>query len=162
MWDSGETKLKKIAMGSDHVGFHLKEAIRLDLENAGHKVIDHGVHSTERADYPEIAEIVGKAVAQGRAERGILICGTGVGVCIAANKVSGVRAVVCSEPYSASMSRAHNDTNVLTLGSRVIGGELAQMIVDDWLATDFQGGRHTNRVQMIQKLEEVPIPSSID
>jgi len=149
-------------MGSDHVGFHLKESIRLRLESAGHQVVDYGVHSTERADYPDIAEIVGKTVAQGSAERGILICGTGVGVCIAANKVSGVRAVVCSEPYSAHMSRAHNDTNVLTLGSRVIGSELAHMIVDDWLATDFEGGRHTNRVQMIQQLEDISLPQSID
>ena len=162
MWNPGETELKRIAVGSDHVGIHLKEAIRLDLENTGHEVVDHGVHSTASANYPDIAEIVGKAVTQGKAECGILICGTGVGVCIAANKVSGVRAVVCSEPYSARMSRAHNDTNVLALGSRVIGGELAQMIVDNWLATDFEGGRHTKRVQMIQQLEEDPIPSSID
>jgi ribose 5-phosphate isomerase B len=142
-----------IALGSDHVGFELKEPIRAYLEERGIAVRDLGTFSRERTDYPAYAKLVGRAVAAGECEKGILFCGTGVGISIAANKVRGIRAVVCSEPYSARLSRRHNDTNILCLGSRVVGLELAKMIVDEWLSAAFEGGRHAARVDMITRLE---------
>jgi ribose 5-phosphate isomerase B len=142
-----------IAVGSDHVGFELKEPIREYLEARGIDVRDLGTFSSERTDYPVYAKLVARAVAAGEYERGILFCGTGVGVSIAANKVRGIRAVVCSEPYSARLSRQHNNTNILCLGSRVVGLELAKMIVDEWLAAAFEGGRHAVRVSMIADME---------
>lgn len=142
-----------IALGSDHVGFELKEPIRRHLEERGIALRDLGTFSRERTDYPAYARLVAKAVAAGECERGILFCGTGVGISIAANKVRGIRAVVCSEPYSARLSRQHNDTNILCLGSRVVGLELAKMIVDEWLAARFEGGRHAARVSMIAEIE---------
>ena len=117
-------------------------------------IIDKGTHSESRTDYPIYAEAVARAVASGEADLGILICGSGIGISIAANKVHGIRAVVCSEPYSAKLSRQHNNTNVLAFGSRVIGAELAKMIVDEWLNAEFEGERHQTRVNMITQLEE--------
>ncbi|MEJ4042992.1 bifunctional allose-6-phosphate isomerase/ribose-5-phosphate isomerase RpiB [Erwinia sp. SLM-02] len=146
--------MKKIAFGCDHVGFILKEEILAHLRNRGVEAIDKGTWSTERTDYPHFARSVAQAVIGGEAEGGLLICGTGVGISIAANKFPGIRAVVCSEPYSARLSRQHNNTNVLAFGSRVVGGELAKMIVDAWLDAEFEGGRHQMRVEAIAALEQ--------
>lgn len=144
----------KIAIGCDHVGFILKPLIISHLKNRGVEIADKGTHSENRTDYPIYAEAVARAVASGEADLGILICGSGIGISIAANKVHGIRAVVCSEPYSAKLSRQHNNTNVLAFGSRVIGAELAKMIVDEWLNAEFEGERHQTRVNMITQLEE--------
>ncbi len=139
-----------IAIGCDHVGFELKTHIIEHLQKQGYGIKDFGAHSTERTDYPIFAKAVAHAVAEHECEKGILICGTGVGISIAANKVRGIRAVVCSEPYSALLSRQHNDTNILAFGSRVVGCDLAKMIVDTWLSGEFEGGRHRNRIDMFE------------
>ena len=144
----------KIAIGNDHSAVEMKNEIKAFLESKGHEVIDEGTNSTESCDYPVYGEIVGKAVASGEVEKGILICGTGLGISLAANKVPGVRAAVCSEPYTARMSRAHNDCNILAFGARVVGAELAKMIVEVWLNTEFEGGRHQRRVDMIMDVEK--------
>jgi ribose 5-phosphate isomerase B len=145
---------KRIAIGSDHVGYPLKEEIKTYLEELGFSHQDFGAHSSERTDYPLFAKDVTAAISAGGADLGILICGTGVGMSITANKVKGIRAVVCSEPYSAMLSRQHNNTNVLALGSRVIGPELARMIVKAWLEAEFEGGRHASRLEIISQIEE--------
>ena len=146
--------MKRIAFGCDHVGFILKEDILAHLHARGIEVIDKGTDSPERTDYPRYASAVAQAIVDGEVEGGILICGTGVGISITANKFPGVRAVVCSEPYSAQLSRQHNNTNVLAFGSRVVGLELAKMIVDAWLTAEFEGGRHQTRVEAISALEQ--------
>ncbi|WP_422446764.1 ribose 5-phosphate isomerase B [Thermoanaerobacterium sp. DL9XJH110] len=142
-----------VALGSDHVGYDLKIQIKKYLEEKGIECRDFGAFGTDRVDYPKYALKVAKEIVSGRCEKGILFCGTGVGMAIAANKVRGIRAVVCSEPYSALLSRAHNDTNILALGSRVVGVELAKMIVDQWVNCSFEGGRHQNRIDQISKIE---------
>ena len=142
----------KIAIGSDHVGIELKPIILDYLKELKHEVEDFGTYSKERTDYPIYGVKVAEAVAKGDYDCGIVICGTGVGISIAANKVKGIRAVVCSEPYSAKLSKEHNDTNILAFGSRVIGSELAKMIVKEWLDAKFEGGRHANRVEMLDKM----------
>ena len=142
--------MTQIAIGCDHIGFELKTHIIEHLQSKGYGIKDFGTHSTERTDYPLFAKAVADAVTKGECEKGILVCGTGVGISIAANKVKGVRAVVCSEPYSALLSRAHNDTNILALGARVVGRDLALMITDIWLGGEFEGGRHKIRVDMIE------------
>ena len=139
-----------IAIGSDHVGFAMKNELKAYLEGKGHTVTDLGTHSEERTDYPLYGKAVAKAVVGGDAKLGIVVCGTGVGISIAANKTWGVRAVVCSEPYSAMLSRQHNNTNVLAIGARVVGTELAKMIVDAWLGAEFEGGRHLDRINMLE------------
>jgi len=144
---------KRIAIGGDHVGYPLKEEIKKYLDELGYTYHDFGTHSAERTDYPLFAREVTSAISSQQADLGILICGTGVGMAITANKVKGIRAVVCSEPYSAMLSRQHNNTNVLTLGSRVVGPELARMIVKAWLESEFEGGRHASRVEMISQIE---------
>lgn len=141
-----------IGIGSDHAAYGFKEEITAYVKGLGYKIEDFGTHSEERVDYPVYGEAVGRAVAEGMCDRGLLFCGSGVGISISANKVPGIRAVVCSEPYSAKLSRLHNDTNVLALGSRVVGIELAKMIIDVWLGTPFDGGRHQNRVEMIDRI----------
>lgn len=141
-----------IAIGCDHVGFELKNHVIEYLQQNGHSIKDFGTNSTERTDYPVFGHAVAKAVASGECEKGIVICGTGVGISIAANKVPGIRAVVCSEPYSALLSRRHNDTNVLAFGSRVVGCDLALMIVEAWLRGEFEGGRHKNRIDSIERI----------
>jgi ribose 5-phosphate isomerase B len=141
-----------IAIGSDHAGFELKEVIKEYLRRKGLEFKDYGTFSKNRADYPEYGEKVAKAVSEGECEKGLLFCGSGVGISIAANKVKGIRAIVCSEPYSAKLSRLHNDTNILALGARVVGVELAKMIIEMWLETPFEGGRHLKRVEMIEKI----------
>ena len=143
----------KIAMGNDHSAVEMKEAIKAYVESKGYEVIDFGTNSSESCDYPEFGEKVGRAVAAGEADYGIAICGTGIGIGIAAGKVKGVRVCTCSEPYSARLSRMHNNTNVLTFGARVIGVEMAKMIVDEWLDNQYEGGRHGRRVQMLGEIE---------
>lgn len=135
------------------MGFILKEEILTHLAQRGIEVLDKGTWSGERTDYPRYASAVAQAVVAGEADGGILICGTGVGISITANKFAGIRAVVCSEPYSAQLSRQHNDTNVLAFGSRVVGTELAKMIVDARLDAKFEGGRHLARVEAIKAIE---------
>lgn len=147
----------KIAIGCDHVGIILKPAITEHLTMQGIAVIDKGAFEDTRTDYPIYARAVADAVVSGEADLGILICGSGIGISIAANKVHGIRAVVCSEPYSAKLSRQHNNTNVLAFGSRVIGSELAKMIVDAWLDAEFEGDRHQKRVEMIAIIEETQV-----
>ncbi len=143
----------KIAIGNDHTALEMKEAIKAHLEENGYEVLDLGTNSTDSCDYPVYGEKVGRAVVDGEADLGIAICGTGVGISLAANKVKGVRACVCSEPYTAKLSRMHNDSNVLAFGARVIGVELAKMIVDEWLNASFEGGRHQRRVDMLMDIE---------
>mgnify|MGYP000510166837 FL=1 len=144
----------KIAIGNDHSAVELKNIIKEHLEGKGYEVLNLGTDSNESCDYPVYGEKVGRAVASGEADLGITICGTGVGISLAANKVKGIRACVCSEPYTAKLSRMHNNSNVLAFGARVVGSELAKMIVDEWLAAEFEGGRHQRRVDMIMKIEE--------
>lgn len=142
----------KLAIGSDHVGFELKPAIIGYLEELGHEVTDFGAFTTERTDYPIYGKKVAEEVAAGNFDGGILICGTGVGISISANKVKGIRAVVCSEPYSAKLSKEHNNTNILAFGSRVVGSELAKMIVKEWLDAKYEGGRHSKRIEMLNHI----------
>ncbi len=143
----------KVALGCDHAGFKLKEHIRKYVENSSHTCKDFGVFSEDSIDYPDIAVSVAAAVQSGEYDCGILICGTGIGMSIAANKNAGIRAALCGEAYSAKCAREHNDANILTMGSRVIGPGLALDIVDHFLTTPFSGGRHVNRLQKIERLE---------
>ena len=143
----------KIAMGNDHSAVEMKNIIKEHLISKGYEVMDLGTNSEESCDYPVYGEKVGRAVASGEADLGIAICGTGVGISLAANKVRGIRACVCSEPYTAKLSRMHNNSNVLAFGARVVGSELAKMIVDEWLAAEFEGGRHQRRVDLIMAIE---------
>ncbi|NOY77994.1 MAG: ribose 5-phosphate isomerase B [Calditrichaeota bacterium] len=141
-----------IAVGSDHAGFELKEAIREYLESLNLSVKDFGTFTTDSVDYPDFAYAVASAVAKGEFDRGILICGTGIGMSIVANKVKGIRAAECTTSYLAEMSRRHNNANVLTLGGRVLSAEEAQTIVRVWLETPFEGGRHQRRIDKIHYL----------
>ncbi len=143
-----------IALGSDHVGIELKRVIMQYLEEKGLAYKDFGTFDTERCNYPEYALKAANAVISGECDKGILCCGTGIGISIAANKVRGIRCVVCSEPYSALLSRQHNNTNMLAMGSRVVGGDLAKMIVGQWLAGVYEGGRHQVRVDQMKEIEE--------
>ena len=143
----------KIAIGCDHGGFELKEAVKKFLAENGHEYQDFGTHDTQSCDYPGIAVPVAKAVAAGEFDRGILICGTGIGIGIAANKVAGIRAALCHDTFSAHASREHNNANILTMGQRVIGQGLALDIVNIWLNTEFEGGRHQRRIDKIHEQE---------
>lgn len=143
----------KIAIGNDHVAVSMKEEVIVHLCEKGYEVVNFGTDSTERTDYPIYGKRVAEAVASGECDFGILICGTGVGISLAANKVHGIRAVVCSEPYSAMLSRQHNNTNILAFGARVIGTATALMIVDAFLGAEFEGGRHERRVEMLTAIE---------
>ena len=147
-------KHMKIGIGNDHSALEMKAEIIDYLKERGCEVVDYGTNSTESCDYPIYGEKVARAVAAGEVDQGILICGTGLGISLAANKVKGIRAAVCSEPYTAKMARLHNDCNILAFGARVIGPELAKMIVETWLDTEFEGGRHQRRVDLITKIEE--------
>lgn len=144
----------RIGIGNDHVAIELKNTIKEHLEQQGYEVVDFGTNSPERFDYPISGYKIGKAVASGDVDLGVLICGTGVGISLAANKVHGIRACVCSDPYSAKLSREHNNTNIIAFGARVVGPELAKMIVDEWLGATFQGGRHQRRIDMLAEIEE--------
>ncbi|HVE45262.1 MAG TPA: ribose 5-phosphate isomerase B [Acidimicrobiales bacterium] len=143
----------RIAIGADHAGYLLKTHLIGGLEKMGHEVDDHGTDSEESVDYPEICAGVGLAVAEGRADRGIVLGGSGQGEQLAANKVRGVRAALCNDLYTARLSREHNDANVLAMGGRIVGTGLADEILALWLATDFEGGRHAKRVDQITAIE---------
>ncbi len=144
----------KVAIGADHGGFRLKEAIKPVLDSLGVEYKDFGTNSEESVDYPDISAPVARAVAAGEYDCGILICGTGIGIGIAANKVPGIRAALCHDTFSAHASREHNNANILTMGERVIGPGLASDIVKIWLTTEFEGGRHERRIAKISALEE--------
>ena len=143
-----------IAIGCDHGGFELKEHIKKHLEAIGEEYKDYGTYSEDSVDYPDCAAPVCEAVQDGTADKGILICGTGIGISIAANKHKGIRAALCSDVYSATMTKVHNNANIICMGGRVIGRELAFMIVDAWLNAEFEGGRHEQRIAKIHKIEE--------
>lgn len=140
----------RIAIGSDHGGYEYKEQIVSHLKEKGCECVDVGTYSTDSCDYPVIARAVTTKITTGEADRGILICGTGIGMSIVANKVKGIRAALCGDTFSARASRAHNNSNVLCLGERVIGINLAMDIVDVWLESKFEGGRHQRRVDMME------------
>lgn len=140
----------KIAIGADHGGFRLKETIIKHLRGLNLEFQDFGTFDEQSCDYPEYAKNVASAVASGEFSKGILVCGTGIGVSIVANKINGIRAALCSDTFSAKASRAHNDANILCLGQRVIGEGLAIEIVDAWLSSEFEAGRHVNRVSKIE------------
>lgn len=144
----------KIAMGSDHAGFELKEAVKSQLEADGHEVEDVGTHSPESTDYPPFAAKAAELVADGQAEKGVIVCGSGVGVSIVANKIDGIRAVNAHDPAEAEMSRRHNDANVVTLSGTRLGADDARPIVETFLTTGFEGGRHERRVNEITEVEK--------
>ena len=144
----------KIGIGSDHAAFAMKEEIKAYLEEEGYELTDYGTYSAARCDYPVYGEKVALAVRNGEVERGILLCGTGVGISLAANKVRGIRAAVCSEPYTAAMARRHNNAQIVAFGARVVGIDTAKMIADAFLEAEFEGGRHAERVALIEAVEE--------
>ena len=146
--------MKKVYIGCDHAALHLKNDVIGYLNDKGYNVEDLGPYTPDSVDYPVYAEKVGKAVLSDKGSLGILICGTGIGMSIAANKVKGIRAAAVSEVYSAIMTRKHNDANIICMGARVIGIETAKMIVDAFLETEYEGGRHQRRVDMINALEK--------
>lgn len=143
----------KLAIGSDHAGWALKEHLRGVLAAAGHELVDHGTDSEARADYPRFAVAVARAVAAGEVERGLLVCGTGIGMAMAANRIAGVRAANCNDLFSVRLARGHNDANVLALGARVVGAAHAEALVTEFLATPFEGGRHAERLRLIAALD---------
>lgn len=143
----------KIAIGVDHAGFEQKDALVSFMKNLGHEILDMGCNSTDKVDYPDFAEAVGRSVASGQAEVGILICGTGIGMSIAANKIPGIRAANVVRADMASLARQHNDSNVLTLSSRFVDVEDNKRIIDAFLKVEFEGGRHEDRVKKIMALE---------
>ena len=144
----------KIAIGNDHTALDMKRHIVEYLNNKGYELVNFGTDSEERVDYPVYGLKVAEAVAGGACDLGILICGTGIGISLAANKVKGIRAEVCSEPYSAAMTRKHNDANIIAFGARVVGPATAEMIVDAFLEAEYEGGRHQRRVDMIAAIEK--------
>lgn len=143
----------KIGFGCDHAGVELKDALLAHLRQQGHACVDYGIQAGERVDYPLKGREVAEAVVRGDVEKAVLVCGTGVGISLAANKVPGIRAAVCSEPYSARLTVQHNNANIIAMGARVVGTELAKMIVDEFFAAEFQGGRHAGRVELIREIE---------
>ena len=145
----------KIAMASDHGGFALKDSLMKHLDEEKIEYIDCGTYSEESCDYPDFAEKACKLVQQGEATYAILVCGTGIGMCIVANKMKGIRAALCGDTFSAHFTSAHNDANVMTLGARVVGPGLAEFIMDEFLKTPFEGGRHARRIAKIAAIEEV-------
>jgi ribose 5-phosphate isomerase B len=145
---------KKLAIGNDHVAVDMKNEIKAYLEDKGYEVTNVGTDSTARFNYPVSGFKVAQMVASGEVDGGILICGTGVGISLAANKVQGIRCVTCSEPYSARLSRQHNNTNCVAFGARVVGIETAKDIVDAWLGAGYEGGRHQVRIDMLSEIED--------
>ncbi len=143
----------KIAIGNDHSAVELKNHIAQFVEKMGHTVVNFGTDSSDSCDYPVYGEKVANAVAGGECDLGILICGTGIGISLAANKVKGIRAAVCSEPYSARLTRQHNNANIIAFGARVVGPAMAEMIVSEFLNAEYEGGRHQRRVDMITEIE---------
>lgn len=153
---------RKLAIGNDHVAVEMKGEIQTYLEGKGYEVINVGTDDSKRFDYPISGYRVAKMVAHGEVDGGILICGTGVGISLSANKVRGIRAIVCSEPYSARLSRQHNNTNVVAFGARVVGMETAKDIVDAWLGAEYEGRRHQRRIDMISKIEQTQHLTAVD
>ncbi len=143
----------KIAIGCDHAGYELKEAVKKKLENDGHEIIDVGCHSIESVDYPKYGHAVGRAVASGEADNGIAICGSGIGISMAANKVPGVRAGLVDSVWGATMTKKHNNANVLCMGGRVVSEELAFEMIEAWMNTEFEGGKHLRRINEIEDLD---------
>jgi ribose 5-phosphate isomerase B len=143
----------RIAIGADHAGYSLKEHLKGYLKEQGHEVEDLGAHSEETSDYPPICAAVARAVRDGRAERGIVLGGSGQGEQMTANKVRGIRAALCHDLYTARMARSHNDANVLSMGARIVASEMALLILETWLQTEFEGGRHERRVGQIMEIE---------
>ncbi len=144
----------KIGFGSDHVAIELKNILMEHLKEQGHECVDYGAYDPNvKANYPEYGLAVAEAIKRGEVEKGVLICGTGIGISLAANKVPGIRAAVCSEPYSARLTVQHNNANIIAMGARVVGSELAKMIVDEFFSAQFEGGRHAMRVDMITDIE---------
>ena len=141
-----------IAIGCDHAGYELKEKVKARMTAAGHKMIDVGTNSTESVDYPAYGHAVGRAVASGSAERGIAICGSGIGISIACNKVPGVRAALCTSTEMAEMCRRHNNANVICMGARMISEELAYAMIDTWMTTEFEGGKHERRINELDDI----------
>ncbi len=144
----------KIAMGSDHGGYLLKEHVKKYLTEQGHQIVDFGCNSLESCDYPQFGAAAARAVADGSCERGIVICTSGIGISISANKIKGIRCALCSEPLSAEMTRRHNNANMLAMGAGMTGPNMAERLVDTFLTTEFEGGRHQRRVDGISALEE--------
>jgi ribose 5-phosphate isomerase B len=142
----------KIALAADHGGFELKEKVKAHLRQKGIEVLDLGCNSEESVDYPNYGKACGEAVMRGDAERGVVICGTGIGISIAANKVKGIRCALCTSTFMAEMSRKHNNANMLALGGRILEPELALAILDVWLTTEFEGGRHQRRVDLLDSM----------
>lgn len=144
----------KIAIGSDHAGIELKKELLSLLNEMKIECIDFGTNGPQSVDYPDFGERVSKEVSEGRLERGILICGTGIGMSIVANKIPNIRASLCNDLFTAKMSRLHNDANILVIGGRIVGRDLAKEIVKTWFSTEFEGGRHANRLNKIKLIEE--------
>lgn len=144
----------KVAFGCDHGGFQYKDKVIEEVKNLGYEVLDFGCFGPQSVDYPDYAELVCKAIIEKKAEKGIVICGTGIGISIAANKFNGIRCAVCHDHLTATLCRQHNDANVISLGARVIGIEVAIDCVKTFLTTEFIGGRHQNRIDKIQKIQE--------
>ena len=144
----------KIVIGNDHAAVEMKMEVMNYLTELGHEVINIGTDEAKSCNYPEYGEKAGRMVASGEADCGVLICGTGVGISIAANKVKGVRAAVCSEPVTARLVKEHNNANIIALGARIVGIETSKAILDAWLGAEFQGGRHQTRIDLIHKIEE--------
>lgn len=145
----------KVAIGCDHAGIELKDAVREVLKEQGAQVIDLGTHERDSVDYPDYGAAVARAVVSGEADLGVVLCGTGIGISIAANKVPGARAALCHDTFSARMSREHNDANILAMGARIVGSGLAQEIVRAWLGASFAGGRHQRRIEKLNQLDRV-------
>jgi len=143
-----------IAIGCDEAGYELKEQIKSYISKKGYEVEDFGVYNTDPSLYPDIAVKVARSVADGKHDRGVLICGTGIGMAITANKVPGIRAAVCHDPYSAERSRKSNNAQIMCLGARIVGGELAKLLIDTWLNSEFQGGGSTEKVDRISEYEK--------
>lgn len=144
----------RIGIGNDHTAVELKDIVKEHLQASGFEVVDFGVGSGEKCDYPIPGRDVAEAIVEGKIDKGVLICGTGIGISLAANKVPGIRAAVCSEPYSAKMAALHNNAQIIAFGARVVGSEMAKMIVDTFFGTEFEGGRHQSRLNIISKIEE--------
>ena len=144
----------RIGVGNDHAAVELREVIIEHLKEASHEVFEYGAKAGEKCDYPVPGRDVAEDIMAGKLDKGVLICGTGIGISLAANKVPGIRAAVCSEPYSAKMAALHNNAQIIAFGARVVGSEMAKMIVDTFLSTEYEGGRHQNRLDIITEIEE--------
>ena len=143
----------KIAIGNDHAGYDMKLEIKKMLEEKGHEVIDYGHHSTDSCDFPVYGYKVAQSVASGETDCGVLICGTGIGISLAANKVKGIRCALCNDPVSARLTKQHNNANIISMGARIIGMETAKAVVSAWLDADFLGGKYQRRIDMLTAIE---------